>query len=192
MTFGSICLLWQHPPICLKQEHLKERHLKTSTQTHTHARTHAGTNHPSFWLSLWNWCAPKPVSFPCIMPQGERLWMVVAATHNISCGSGCCGKHTHARTHIKAHTDDRENESKFRGTDTQFQRGNTFLRAMYFVSHTTAHNLLHTILPPSLSLSLTHTHARTHTHKPKDTQEHEHTSKLRDETCTVCLCLMLA
>lgn len=145
--------------------------LKANASKDKHTNTRSGAHHPSFWLSLWNWCAPKPVSFPCIMPQGERLWMVVAATHYISCGSGCRGKHTHTRTHFKAHTDDGEMRANLGAQTHNFREETHFLGAMYFVSHTTAHNRWHTILPLSLSHAYTcaHTHTNSRTHRSMNT-----------------------
>lgn len=143
--------------------------LKGNAFKDEHTNTHSGTHHPSFWLSLWNWCAPKPVSFPCIMPQGERLWMVVAATHYISCGSGCRGKHTHTHAHTLKHTLMIGKMRANLGAQTHNFREETHFWGPCILFHTQPHTIAGTQF--FLSLPLTHTHKRARTH----TQTQGHT-----------------
>lgn len=46
---------------------------KKNTSTHTDTCAHTFTEKSLFCLSLRNWCAPKPVFIPCIMPPKTAL-----------------------------------------------------------------------------------------------------------------------
>lgn len=106
---------------------------KKNTSTHTHRCTHTCTEKSLFCLSLWNWCAPKPIFIPCIMPQREHFWMVAAATHHISSGSGCREVHAHTHTHMLVHIS-MENGSKFRRTSTETMKPAFWGRHILFLA----------------------------------------------------------